>query len=94
MNSRPGRSRPLAWTSSGSTGNVPVSEARMTQPSVVTIHRPGRSPLRSRVAPMTCPSVNETEAGPSHGSIRQEWYWKNPLTSSVRSSRPALPGDE
>ena len=35
--------------------------------------RPGRRPLRSSVAPTTRPSVNATDAGPSHGSIRQEW---------------------
>ena len=34
---------------------------------------PGRRPLRSSVAPTTRPSVKATEAGPSQGSIRQEW---------------------
>jgi hypothetical protein len=33
----------------------------------------GRRPLRSSVAPMTLPSVKQTAAGPSHGSIRHEW---------------------
>ena len=31
----------------------------------------GRSPLRSRVAPITRPSVKAIAAGPSHGSMRQ-----------------------
>jgi hypothetical protein len=30
-------------------------------------------PLRSRTAPMSVPSVNATAAGPSHGSMIEEW---------------------
>ena len=30
-------------------------------------------PLRSREAPMYLPSVKQTSAGPSHGSMRAEW---------------------
>ena len=47
---------------------TPVSDARITRSSVVCHHRAGRSPLRSRVAPTTSPSVNTIAAGPSHGS--------------------------
>ena len=53
--------------------STPVSEASTTSPSSVTQNRPGRSPLRSNTAPIWVPSVNTTPAGPSHGSIRQEW---------------------
>ena len=34
---------------------------------------PGRRPLRSSTAPIWVPSVNTTQAGPSHGSISAEW---------------------
>src|SRR3712207_7651218 len=34
--------------------------------------RPGRSPLRSRTAPMSVPSVKATAAGPSQGSMIDE----------------------
>ena len=47
--------------------------ASTTQPSFVSSQRPGRRPLRSSVAPITRPSVNAIAAGPSHGSITQEW---------------------
>jgi hypothetical protein len=33
----------------------------------------GRRPLRSSTAPIWVPSVNATQAGPSHGSISEEW---------------------
>ena len=70
----PGRTR-VRWTMcSGAMSSTPASDAMTTRPSSVTQMRPGRRPLRSRVAPMTVPSVNATAAGPSHGSIRQEWY--------------------
>ncbi len=36
-------------------------------------YRPGRSPLRSSTAPITVPSVNAMQAGPSHGSIIEAW---------------------
>ncbi len=36
--------------------------------------REGRRPLRSSTAPILRPSVNAIDAGPSHGSIRNEWY--------------------
>ena len=35
----------------------------------------GRKPLRSRMAPICLPSLKAMEAGPSQGSIRQEWNW-------------------
>ena len=73
-NSLPGCSRPLRTTFSGGSSITPVSEPSTTQPSLVSSQRPGRRPLRSSVAPMTRPSVNATAAGPSHGSIRHEWY--------------------
>ena len=38
-------------------------------------YRDGRRPLRSRTAPITVPSVNAIDAGPSHGSIRAALYW-------------------
>ena len=58
---------------SGASSITPVSEPRTTQPSLVSSQRPGRRPLRSSVAPISRPSVNEIAAGPSHGSIRHEW---------------------
>ena len=45
-----------------------------SRPSVVTSQRPGRRPLRSRVAPTRVPSVKTMAAGPSHGSMIPEWY--------------------
>ena len=71
--SLPGCRRPLRLTFSAGSSITPVSEPRTTQPSLVSSQRPGRRPLRSSVAPITRPSVNATAAGPSHGSIRQEW---------------------
>ena len=53
--------------------STPTSLASTTNPSLVTQYRPGRSPLRSSTAPITVPSVNATQAGPSHGSMRVEW---------------------
>ncbi len=53
---------------------TPASEAITTNPSFVTVYRDGRSPLRSSTAPMQRPSVNAIDAGPSQGSIRNEWY--------------------
>ena len=60
-------------TFSAGSSITPVSEPSTTQPSLVSSQRPGRSPLRSSVAPITRPSVKATAAGPSHGSIRHEW---------------------
>ena len=57
----------------GRDGSRPASEPSTTMPSLVSTQRPGRRPLRSSVAPITLPSVKATAAGPSHGSIRQEW---------------------
>ena len=42
-------------------------------PGLGQVERPGRSPLRSSVAPTWFPSVNVTSAGPSQGSILAEW---------------------
>jgi hypothetical protein len=61
-------------TFSGATSSTPTSDAITTKPSFVTIQREGRRPLRSSTAPILRPSVNAIEAGPSHGSIRKEWY--------------------
>ena len=52
----------------------PDREAQLWRPLFVTTYFAGRRPLRSRVAPMTSPSVNASAAGPSHGSTRHEWY--------------------
>ena len=71
--SLPGSSRPFASTSSGGKSSTPVSDANTTQPSVLTSQRPGRSPLRSSVAPITRPSEKATAAGPSQGSTSDEW---------------------
>ena len=73
MKSLPGCRRPLRTTLPGGSSSTPDSEASTTQPSRVSIQRPGRSPLRSSVAPITRPSVKQIAAGPSHGSITQEW---------------------
>ena len=64
---------PSARTFSGASSSTPVSDARITQPSAVSSHRPGRRPLRSSVAPITRPSVNAIAAGPSQASIRHWW---------------------
>ena len=69
----PGCSRPLRRTFSAGSSSTPDSEPSTTQPSLVSIQRPGRSPLRSSVAPITRPSVKQIAAGPSQGSITQEW---------------------
>ena len=58
---------------SGGMSSRPASEPSTTWPSVVSTQRPGRRPLRSSVAPITRPSVNATAAGPSQGSMKQEW---------------------
>ena len=71
--SLPGWSRPLRSTFAAGSSSTPASDASTTQPSRVSSQRPGRSPLRSSVAPITRPSVNEIAAGPSHGSITHEW---------------------
>ncbi|MCY1233212.1 hypothetical protein D9M72_457440 [compost metagenome] len=70
----PGETRPFLTTLEGSTSMTPTSEANTTNPSSVIQYRPGRRPLRSSVAPTRLPSVKETAAGPSHGSISREWY--------------------
>lgn len=46
-----------------------------TRPSLVTQMRDGRRPLRSSTAPTMVPSVKVIDAGPSHGSINEAWYW-------------------
>ncbi len=56
----------------GSTGNAPDSDAMITRSSVVTQYREGRNPFLSSVAPIIFPSVNDIDAGPSHGSIIAE----------------------
>ena len=71
--SLPGSSRPLASMSAAGMSSTPASEANTTQPSLVVSQRPGRNPLRSRVAPITRPSENATAAGPSQGSTSEEW---------------------
>lgn len=53
--------------------STPTSEAMTTSPSLVTQIRLGRKPFRSSTAPTTVPSVKQTDAGPSHGSISAEW---------------------
>jgi hypothetical protein len=65
----PGSSRPFATTVAGSRSRTPDSEARTTRPSAVRHQRPGRRPLRSMTAPARVPSVKQTAAGPSHGSM-------------------------
>ncbi len=70
----PGRRRPRRATRPGAMSSTPVSDASTIRPSVVTSHRPGRRPLRSSVAPTSAPSLNTIAAGPSHGSMRPEWY--------------------
>ncbi len=73
IHSAPGFSRPRRTTRSGSTGIAPLSDASTTQPSSVCSQRPGRSPLRSSLAPSIRPSLNVIDAGPSHGSISFSW---------------------
>ena len=70
----PGATRPLRTTRRSPTSTTPTSDAKTTRPSSVCQKRPGRSPLRSSTDPTRTPSVNDTHAGPSHGSMRVEWY--------------------
>ena len=72
-NSLPGCRRPSRLIREAGIGSRPASEPSTTSPSVVSSQRPGRSPLRSSVAPMMRPSVKAIAAGPSHGSMKQEW---------------------
>ena len=65
----PGWSLPFSMINLGSTGSAPVSEAIITRSSEVTQYLDGLSPFLSNVAPIILPSVNEIDAGPSHGSI-------------------------
>lgn len=64
---------PFRTTLLAGMSRTPASLASTTRPSSVTQYRPGRSPLRSRTAPTTVPSVKLTLAGPSHASISVEW---------------------
>ena len=57
----------------GGMSRTPTSLARTTRSSLVCHQRAGRRPLRSRTAPMSVPSVKQTAAGPSHGSMIEEW---------------------
>ncbi len=72
-NIRPGSNRPFRTIVAGSNSSTPASLPRTTSPSSVTQYRAGRRPLRSSTAPMTVPSVNDTSAGPSHGSMSVAW---------------------
>ncbi len=72
-NIRPGCRRSFCTTVAGSRSSTPASEAITTRPLSVTQMRDGRRPLRSSTAPTTVPSVKQTEAGPSHGSISEPW---------------------
>ena len=65
----PGCSRPFSIMIAGSIGKAPVSDAMITRSSLVTQYLEGLKPLRSNVAPIIFPLVNEIDAGPSHGSI-------------------------
>ena len=69
----PGCSRPLRTIWSAGMSSTPASEPSTTNPSAVIQNRPGRSPLRSKTAPITVPSVKLTLAGPSQGSISEAW---------------------
>jgi hypothetical protein len=70
----PGRSRSLVTMRSAGMSSTPTSDAMMTRSSLVMQYRDGRNPLRSSIAPMSVPSVKAIDAGPSHGSISDEWY--------------------
>ena len=82
----PGSSLPFATISADGTSRTPLSLARMIRSSIVRHHRPGRNPLRSNTAPTTVPSVNVTQAGPSHGSIRDAWNCQNERRSGVMAA--------
>src|SRR5262249_35467418 len=58
---RPGAARPLGSASAAGGLSRAASGRRL-----------GRSPLRSSTAPISVPSVNAIEAGPSHGSSRHD----------------------
>ena len=62
----PGSSCPVSFTSSRSIGIAPSSDARMSFPDRVSIHRRGRNPMRSSAPTRCLPSVASTAAGPSH----------------------------
>ena len=71
-NIRPGCNLPLRTIRDGSISTTPISEAKTTSPSSVTMYRPGLRPFLSNVAPTRFPSVKITAAGPSHGSMSIE----------------------
>ena len=71
-NNLPGCKRPFSIILASSTIKAPASDAIITVPSSVTQYLEGRKPFLSKVAPTISPSVNEIEAGPSHGSIIEE----------------------
>ncbi len=87
-NIRPGIRRPRSTISDGSIGSTPDSLASTMRPAAVRHQRPGRRPLRSSTAPSRVPSVNVTQAGPSHGSMSEEWNSAKARTSSGMSGRP------
>ena len=70
----PGLRRPVSTTFTASSGMTPASDARIIMPSSVTQYLAGRRPFLSSIPPASLPSQNRTAAGPSHGSIRMEWY--------------------
>ena len=70
----PGSKRPFLKTFEGSTGNDPASEDITTIPSLVNVKREGLKPFLSNIAPTISPSVKESDAGPSHASIKWAWY--------------------
>ena len=57
-----------------STGNKPISEAKINLLSLVKRYLAGLKPFLSKSAPICLPSVNAMFAGPSQGSIRGAWY--------------------
>ena len=70
----PGSSLPCRNMFSGSISITPVSDDITTYPSFVTEYLEGLRPFRSSKAPIYFPSVNGTDAGPSHGSMMQLLY--------------------
>ena len=53
---------------------TPTSLASTSNPLSVTHQRAGRNPLRSSTAPAIFPSVKQTAAGPSQGSMSIALY--------------------
>ena len=70
----PGCRRPFSAISAGSKSMTPTSDATTIMSFFVMVYLAGLRPFRSSIPPAKRPSLNSSAAGPSHGSMRMEWY--------------------